>query len=76
MGVLQRFFQKTFAMLLVLLYNKDNLGGFPMQIRKRRGDLVMVIITAVFFVLAAALFYLIPTLDQAVAASSLSANSV
>ena len=40
-----------------------------MQIRKRRGDLVMVIITAVFFVLAAALFYLIPTLDQAVAAS-------
>ena len=69
MRVLQRFFQKTFAMLLVLLYNKDNLGGFPMQIRKRRGDLVMVIITAVFFVLAAALFYLIPTLDQAVAAS-------
>lgn len=40
-----------------------------MQIRKRRGDLAMVIVTAVFFVLAAALFFLIPTLDQAVAAS-------
>jgi len=40
-----------------------------MQIRKRRGDLAMVIVTAAFFVLAAALFYLIPTLDQAVAAS-------
>ncbi len=63
------FCKIVFVFFFLLLYNKDNLGGFPMQIRKRRGDLAMVIVTAVFFVLAAALFYLIPTLDQAIAAS-------
>ena len=36
---------------------------------KRRADLVLVIVTAALFVLAAALFYFLPTIDNAIAAN-------
>lgn len=73
MRVLLRFFQKTFAMLLVLLYNKDNLGGFPMRKRKSRADLALTIVTGVFFAAAAALYFLLPTIDASVGVSPLGA---
>lgn len=49
-----------------MLYNKDNLGGFPMR-KSKRVDLGLTITTAVFFVIAASLFFLLPTIDNAIA---------
>lgn len=49
-----------------MLYNKINLGGFPMR-RKTRADLPLVIVTGVFFVIAVALFFFIPVIDNAIA---------
>ena len=48
-----------------MLYNKDNSGGFPMR-KNRKTDLVFTIITGVFFVAMAVLFFMLPTIDNMV----------
>ena len=53
-------------MFSVLLYNKINLGGIPMK-RRTRVDLALTIVTAVFFIAAVALFFLLPVIDNAIA---------
>ena len=47
-----------------MLYNKINLGGFPMRKKQKHPGLALTIVTAVFFVPALALFFLLPTIDN------------
>ena len=71
---LQRFFksknQIVLCILNLLYYNKDNLGGFPMQKIKVHVDIILTIILGFFFVLAAALFFALPFIDAAVVPSA------